>query len=78
MEAASNAAILLKAFDVWVERSRPSCEVASAVLKSLTQALKQVSSAKAQKVRSIGRLIKDADFSRPIVVADLSADVLRF
>ena len=78
MEAASNAAILLQAFDVWVERSKPSCEVASAVLKSLNQAMKQACATRPHQVRSIGRLIKDSDFSKPIVVAELAADVLRF
>ena len=78
MEAASNTAILLRAFDVWVEQSKPSCEVASLVLKSLHRALRQASAAKAQNVKSIARIIKDSDFSKPIVVADLSTDVLKF
>jgi len=82
MELPSSVGLLLRGFDRWVVETRPSCEVASRVLRCLQRASSQMRCIGAQSVPSIPILLQTERFGRTspgaFQISTLPMDALLF
>jgi len=81
MELPSSLGLLLRGFDAWVLKDKPSCETATRTLRALQRAAAQVKTVR-EPVLSIPLMLQAERFGRPtpggFTVGSLPTDPLLF